>query len=40
MTHRRVRNRGGVIPAAMIHDVTLAELSDRFVIIVRSDQLL
>lgn len=40
MTHRRVRTRGGVIPAATIHDVALAGLSDRFAIIARSDQLL
>lgn len=33
--------RGGVIPAATIHEVALAELSDRFAIIARStDQLL
>ncbi|MCP3477424.1 cysteine hydrolase [Bradyrhizobium sp. CCGUVB1N3] len=31
--------RGGAIPAATIHDVALAELSDRFAIIARSDAL-
>jgi nicotinamidase-related amidase len=32
--------RGGAIPAAIIHEVTLAELSDRFAIITRSDALI
>jgi nicotinamidase-related amidase len=30
---------GGVIPAATVHEVALAELSDRFAIIVRGDAL-
>jgi len=29
--------RGGIIPAAMVHDVALAELSDRFALIARDD---
>ena len=32
--------RGGIIPAATVHEVALAELADRFAIVVRTEQAL